>query len=311
VHEDDQFEQLVRIVAAESELTEGIVEKDYWVTHTLWALQGSGIQVFFKGGTSLSKGFGLTQRFSEDVDVTLNRGDRDDLPALGSLRSNSTGATTQRRNFYEALHQTLDISGTELTLDRPLDGKWVVVELAARYPVKFDLPDSMRPFVLLEAGLRAWYPPTVPKHLSSHLHDHLEGLDLIGDYVDNRPRDLLCVHPFVTLVDKLDAIVRRYPREDFAPEGFIRHYEDIVRVIGAEASLPTLTDTERGEVVEECLRGRVVEPDNAAFTLEDEARRETLMQAYEAIAPMFWGDRVALEDCCETIQTWLEGTPLV
>lgn len=71
IHDDPEFERLVRIVADNRALTEGIVEKDYWVTHSLWSLQRLGIRVLFKGGTSLSKGFGLIQRFSEDVDVTL------------------------------------------------------------------------------------------------------------------------------------------------------------------------------------------------------------------------------------------------
>jgi len=41
-----------------------MVEKDYWVTHTLWAIHEQGFEVWFKGGTSLWKGFGLIDRFS-------------------------------------------------------------------------------------------------------------------------------------------------------------------------------------------------------------------------------------------------------
>lgn len=53
-------------------------EKDFWVCWTLDALfngRTSGPRLLFKGGTSLSKGFGLIQRFSEDVDVTVFRDD--------------------------------------------------------------------------------------------------------------------------------------------------------------------------------------------------------------------------------------------
>jgi len=52
------------------------VEKDFWVCWTLNALFNGlpeGPRLLFKGGTSLSKGFGLINRFSEDIDVTLNR----------------------------------------------------------------------------------------------------------------------------------------------------------------------------------------------------------------------------------------------
>jgi hypothetical protein len=50
------------------------VEKDFWVCWTLDALfnvLGEGPRLLFKGGTSLSKAFGLIQRFSEDIDVTV------------------------------------------------------------------------------------------------------------------------------------------------------------------------------------------------------------------------------------------------
>lgn len=54
------------------------VEKDFWVCWTLDALFNGlppGPRLLFKGGTSLSKGFGLIRRFSEDIDVTVFRDD--------------------------------------------------------------------------------------------------------------------------------------------------------------------------------------------------------------------------------------------
>ena len=57
--------------------TEQNVEKDFWVCWTLDALFNSGAadapRLLFKGGTSLSKAFGLIQRFSEDIDITVFR----------------------------------------------------------------------------------------------------------------------------------------------------------------------------------------------------------------------------------------------
>lgn len=54
------------------------VEKDYWVTYVLYRLVKEGVDDFvFKGGTSLSKGWNLIDRFSEDIDLlfvpTINR----------------------------------------------------------------------------------------------------------------------------------------------------------------------------------------------------------------------------------------------
>jgi predicted nucleotidyltransferase component of viral defense system len=79
VHEDPEFGELLRIVAVRRGLATGLVEKDYWVTHTLWALHQLGLEVWLKGGTSLSKGFGLIERFSEDLDLKLE-------PACSAIR---------------------------------------------------------------------------------------------------------------------------------------------------------------------------------------------------------------------------------
>lgn len=57
-HEHPDFDGLLRIVAGERSLSIALVEKDYWVTHTLWALHQTALEIWFKGGTSLSKGFG-------------------------------------------------------------------------------------------------------------------------------------------------------------------------------------------------------------------------------------------------------------
>ena len=68
-------EVLFRSTASKTGMTDGIVEKDFWVCWTLdylfhrSSLKGS---FAFKGGTSLSKVFGLIPRFSEDIDLILD-----------------------------------------------------------------------------------------------------------------------------------------------------------------------------------------------------------------------------------------------
>lgn len=72
VHEDPGFDDLLQIVAGERGFSRGIIEKDYWAIHSLWHLQMAGFDVWFKGGTSLSKGFRLIERFSEDLDLKID-----------------------------------------------------------------------------------------------------------------------------------------------------------------------------------------------------------------------------------------------
>ncbi|MBL8827242.1 MAG: nucleotidyl transferase AbiEii/AbiGii toxin family protein [Planctomycetaceae bacterium] len=83
--EHPDFEQAVLRAAqhfAGEGLRAGIIEKDYFVTEALRIITAvAGDKVIFKGGTSLSKGWNLIQRFSEDIDLFLDPLAFD--PALG------------------------------------------------------------------------------------------------------------------------------------------------------------------------------------------------------------------------------------
>ena len=73
-HDDPDWPVLLAIVAKSFDRQVSLVEKDYWVTHVLWAMQVQGFEIWFKCGTSLSKGFGLIERFSEDLDLRIDAG---------------------------------------------------------------------------------------------------------------------------------------------------------------------------------------------------------------------------------------------
>lgn len=63
-------------VARQRGLTPAIIEKDFWVCWTLkrlFTLPDPPAGLLFKGGTSLSKVFGIIERFSEDVDLSFDR----------------------------------------------------------------------------------------------------------------------------------------------------------------------------------------------------------------------------------------------
>jgi len=68
-------EALFNQTASVQGISPEIVEKDFWVCwtlHQIFSLQGLP-QLIFKGGTSLSKAFGIIKRFSEDIDLVINR----------------------------------------------------------------------------------------------------------------------------------------------------------------------------------------------------------------------------------------------
>ena len=62
-----------RSIFARRDCARAIIEKDYYVTEALRVIAATaGDKVIFKGGTSLSKGWNLIQRFSEDIDIFLD-----------------------------------------------------------------------------------------------------------------------------------------------------------------------------------------------------------------------------------------------
>src|SRR3984957_14163322 len=134
------------------------VEKDFWVCWTLDALfngaAAGGLRLLIKGGTSLSKGFGLISRFSEDIDITIFRDDPgqgasvEELAALSGkkrrARLDAIKAASQnhvngpmRMQLTAQIHDALQAAGLPLTQAR--------IELDA------DDPDQQ--------SLLIWYPP--------------------------------------------------------------------------------------------------------------------------------------------------------
>ena len=96
------------------------IEKDFWVCWTLDALfnglQQGGPRLLFKGGTSLSKGYGLIARFSEDIDITVFREDIGEPASTEELESLSgkkaCGTTRCHQNCLPALRQRPTARGT-------------------------------------------------------------------------------------------------------------------------------------------------------------------------------------------------------
>jgi predicted nucleotidyltransferase component of viral defense system len=86
----------------------GNIEKDFWVCWTLNTLYHErppgGPRLLFKGGTSLSKAYGLIHRFSEDIDITVFRDDLDELALIAELERLSN---KKRRAKHDAIREAL------------------------------------------------------------------------------------------------------------------------------------------------------------------------------------------------------------
>jgi hypothetical protein len=313
LHDDSEFPDLVRIVAAERDIALALVEKDYWVTHALWALHEQGFDVWLKGGTSLSKGFGLIERFSENLDLKVEPGRQVDMPRVASWKSDGRPATAQRQASAEWLASNLSVPGASLRLDvkASVESGWRGTHLHVLYPALHapQLPPDMKPYVLLEVG-SARVVPFVARDLTSLVHEYAVSASLLADYRDNRPRAVCCVHPLVTLLEKLDALGRRAGSADADAATYVRHYEDAAHIALGFDSLPPLSDHRavRALANEMCLERHLRAMPTADDPAFDPARlphAQAVLQAYEAIAPMFWGPRIAISEACDSIRGWI------
>jgi hypothetical protein len=171
------------------------------------------------------------------------------------------------------------------------------------------LAPTMSPFVRLEVG-RARVVPHVVRSLSSFVHDHLAREGMLTDYQDNRAAAVRCVHPLVTLFEKLDAMSRRYGREAMEPDGFVRHYEDAAQIIRAIDELPEMEMTAADLAADLVAKKDVAAlptHDEPALLLADANKRAQIRRAYDQIAPMFWGSRIPLVEACRIVRDWLES----
>src|SRR5438132_9622340 len=112
LHNHPAFPDLIRIVSEQMQIAPVLVEKDYWIMHCLYGLQQLGMQFELKGGTSLSKGFKIIDRFSEDIDIHI------DPPADRNVKTgrnqDKPAHVKSRKEFYDWLANTkIKIAGID------------------------------------------------------------------------------------------------------------------------------------------------------------------------------------------------------
>lgn len=107
----DNFEGAIVAAADYFKIPEIFIEKDYWVTYALYELFRSEVKdlIVFKGGTSLSKCYGVIKRFSEDIDIVVVK--------------NATDSGNALRNRLKDITNVIDESILEVVPDDPTTNK--------------------------------------------------------------------------------------------------------------------------------------------------------------------------------------------
>src|SRR6266481_8492683 len=109
LHNHPNFSDLIRIVAHDQGIDPALVEKDYWIMHSLFGLQRLGLTFELKGGTSLSKGFRIIDRFSEDIDIRIEPSADQDVKT--GRNQDKPAHVQSRKDFYDWLAKTIRING--------------------------------------------------------------------------------------------------------------------------------------------------------------------------------------------------------
>lgn len=223
---------LVALTQRASELTgipQAFIEKDIWVTELLRSVTTTaataGATAIFKGGTSLSRAYGLIQRFSEDIDLLI------DFP--NEIKSN--GAKDR------LLKQITTAAATDLGLDESRiktvqSTKGVKRNTRYLYPTFGNADDRITTGVLLEMGSRGGPHPRRVVSIRSIAAD--VAINDLGDSTNSwsefAPVRVNVLAPERTLLEKLSLLHHlsaQYPatRDQLLKQG--RHYYDIAKCL--------------------------------------------------------------------------------
>ena len=162
LHRDrETFKDMVEQAADSSGRTPAVVEKDYYVTLILKLLSEQLAECVFKGGTSLSKGFHVIDRFSEDIDITFKE-------HIGESRRKKL-KNVVLKGISEELGMPV-ANWEETQSDRDYNAYLFSYESA------FGLQDDRLPqYVKLETALGSYSFPTQTVEIRNYIGDYLEG----------------------------------------------------------------------------------------------------------------------------------------
>jgi len=300
-----------------------------WTLDVLFnGLPAGGPRLLFKGGTSLSKAFGLIDRFSEDIDVTVFRQDIGQKATIEELEALSG---KKRRLRLDAIK-----SACQDFIDGPLRERFSAVleeEMRAagiqggRYRIELDPDDADRQSLLL------WYPGVVSEPsgyirsavkiesgAKSALNPHVSAT--VKPYVDDDLSDLDLSVAGITTVEAertfwdkviiLHGLRRWHDRRGELRRGgqrVSRHYYDAVRLLESAQGKRAIDDT---RLAIDCARHAKMFFDSSDLDLDhavpgsfslrpQDGMTAALRRDYEAMAGMIFGDVPPFDEVLATV----------
>jgi len=224
------------------------VEKDWWVTAVLRALFSLPYadNLSFKGGTSLSKCYNLIKRFSEDVDIAVNREKPDFTNTNTRIRNDLRRAACKFvreelqfdvknqlvTNGINSNHFSVNVNITPVTTTDP-----EVIEII--YQSLFDDNDYIKPIVKIEVSGRSMNEPLETVKLQSIVDEVFADMPFA-----NTPFDISAVVPQRTFIEKICLLHEEFakPQKLIRTERMSRHLYDLERIMDTPIAEKALTD---------------------------------------------------------------------
>ena len=312
IHNDPEFKELLSIVSSQKGIDITLVEKDYWIMHALYSLQQQGIEFELKGGTSLSKGYELIHRFSEDIDIHI----RTNFGLVTEGKEDKPQVREARKEFYNVLANSLVIDGIiEITRDHDFDDieKYRSGGIRLYYQSHTPTIDGLKDGILLEAGFDN-VTPNKPIDISSWIWDHLVSINATSNYINNTAVGVECYHPGYTLIEKLQTIVRKYRNKDNPgasdDKNFMRQYYDVYCLLGNSDVVEFIGSPEYAKHKSIRIKGAdnlIQLKEHPALLLSEQEVRESFKKRYLSTSKLYYKGQPSFEEILERINSNLHN----
>lgn len=310
LHDHKEFASLINILANEKNIEPGLIEKDYWIMHVLYGLKKQGFQFELKGGTSLSKGYKLINRFSEDIDIHIKPPEKFEINE--NPKNTNKNNAVKRKAFYDWLAAEIKIPGiTSIVRDTAFDEETTYRSGGIRlnYENKVDKVGAMKDGILLEAGFDD-VTPNKTINISSWAFDKAHELKV--DIKDNRAIDIICYHPGYTLVEKLQTIATKFRNEQTSGNkgvNFMRQYYDVFCLLGSPEVLEFIGIPEYLKHKEKrfpTVDFEIPIHKNEAFLLSSPEIRVDFTARYKTTAALYYQGQPDFNELIERIAKYAE-----
>lgn len=216
-----------------------VAEKDWWVVRTLEIIFKTSVaeHLVFKGGTSLSKSWNLIQRFSEDIDLAI---DRKFLGFDGVLSKNKRTQLRKVANRYTSEHFYTELQekfaaygfkNLEFNLVEAKDSDQDPRIIEIYYPNVIQSLGYVQPRIQIEIGCRSLIEPYTLRPVTSFLDELYTDRDFSTPSVE-----IPTVNPERTFLEKLFLLHEEFhkPLEKIRVDRLSRHLYDIYQLSKVE-----------------------------------------------------------------------------